>query len=416
MKIINNKLKAFSLQSAIILLLMMSIIISALILGFKLDLQIHNQTLLKSHLISDIESAYVIAMHQKEVFKKDSLNLRQGGKIHYKRKNWGLFDAIFVHGKYKNIYEEKAALLSKSIQLTEYPTIHIYGGHNSLSVCGETYLNGRVYSPNARIQRAYIEGESYHKNKLFHGELKDASTWSKKISKELIEKRFKALGDLVQHAEFVPINILGNDSLMVSFKEEVICIHNKKEMEITNNCIGNVVISSDSLIVVGPDAYIESCILYAPKVILQEGFKGNCQVFARDVIEVEDHVELHFPSVLFAFSMHEEDSAFISIASDCKVEGLIIADKKNIRFAKTLIQIGDNSIVNGIVYSNACVDLKADVNGSIWCQKFMLKTPSSVYENTLLDVNISSEGMPKWFPCCFLEDEKTSIQELVDVR
>ncbi|MEZ5199162.1 MAG: hypothetical protein R2764_23105 [Bacteroidales bacterium] len=53
--------------------------------------------------------------------------------------------------------------------------------------------------------------------------------------------------------------------------------------------------------------------------------------------------------------------------------------------------------LSGQIYWDGIFDFKGKVYGSVACKKFLLKTPSSIYENHLMDVRIDLESLSKHY-------------------
>ena len=59
------------------------------------------------------------------------------------------------------------------------------------------------------------------------------------------------------------------------------------------------------------------------------------------------------------------------------------------------IEEGVNII--GLVYSNGYTSLRGNISGSLFCQGFLLRTHSALYENHLLNVQINADALPSFF-------------------
>ena len=58
------------------------------------------------------------------------------------------------------------------------------------------------------------------------------------------------------------------------------------------------------------------------------------------------------------------------------------------------ISVAKKAVVYGQVFSCGTIDLKGCVYGSVLTNKFILRTPSAVYENHLLDATIDVSKLP----------------------
>ena len=74
-----------------------------------------------------------------------------------------------------------------------------------------------------------------------------------------------------------------------------------------------------------------------------------------------------------------------------------------------------NSCVYGTVFSNGYADLQGIINGSLTCSKIMLNTPSSVYENHLLNAEIDVTKLSKYYVginCVEVSEKKKIVKWL----
>jgi len=72
------------------------------------------------------------------------------------------------------------------------------------------------------------------------------------------------------------------------------------------------------------------------------------------------------------------------------VKGMIFTTQSELvsDLAKTRVSIEKGARVEGQIYVDGFADIQGELWGTVWCQKFLLKTASSVYENHLLDAVI----------------------------
>jgi hypothetical protein len=52
---------------------------------------------------------------------------------------------------------------------------------------------------------------------------------------------------------------------------------------------------------------------------------------------------------------------------------------------------------SGQIYWDGIFNISGHVNGSIACKKFLLRTPSSIYENHLMDITIDLDSLSKHY-------------------
>ena len=57
--------------------------------------------------------------------------------------------------------------------------------------------------------------------------------------------------------------------------------------------------------------------------------------------------------------------------------------------SKSVLNISKNSIIKGQVYSNSYTEIRGAIHGTLYTKKIILRTNSSVYENTIMDADIN---------------------------
>jgi hypothetical protein len=72
--------------------------------------------------------------------------------------------------------------------------------------------------------------------------------------------------------------------------------------------------------------------------------------------------------------------------------------------------------VTGLVYTPGYMDFKGDVTGSLYCGGFILRTPSAVYENHLLNAVVNAVELPGYYVGRFIgtiSERKARIKKLL---
>jgi len=194
--------------------------------------------------------------------------------------------------------------------------------------------------------------------------------------------------------------VMEQDSIINSFQNKTLVIYSPRSIVLSNQVIeGNIIVKSDKKIMVKSSTTIFNAILYAKGIVLENNFEGTVQVFASDSIIIEDNCHLHYPSVIALLGKsNTEITRKIMISENVEIKGAVFLYNKNFdRKHQALISIGKKSKITGQVYSSELLELKGEVYGGVFCKKFILKTPSSVYENHLMDAVINREELSEHF-------------------
>ena len=151
----------------------------------------------------------------------------------------------------------------------------------------------------------------------------------------------------------------------------------------------NVIIISESDLVIEKGSFLENVVLIAPKIVFKNGFTGNLQAFASDYIEIQERCELKYPSVLGLLNKKKKDQEVDFVIKDNSViSGLIFATGSNKNRQKPKVKILSNTLIQGQVVIDGNLELKGEVSGEVICQNLYLETPSSYYDNYLLNSTI----------------------------
>ena len=262
-----------------------------------------------------------------------------------------------------------------------------------LSIAGSTFLKGNFYLPKSGIKIAYIEGIGYDGDQLLYGTKKISDTKLPGLNENL-ENNIANMGQLVNSLSGDYINVSDGilpevftqsffDSTVVYYSDNIIIIPGSK-------ISGNVKIVSAKGVIIKKEASLTDVLISAPFVTIEDEFTGALQVFAKDSIKVGKKVTLNYPSVIGIYQpVPQEVNTFIDLGEQSQISGVVLGFTKNPPVDNRLkIMLNKNSIVNGEIYCNSFIDLKGSVFGSVVCSKFILRTPSSVYENHLLNATI----------------------------
>ena len=145
--------------------------------------------------------------------------------------------------------------------------------------------------------------------------------------------------------------------------------------------------------------FLNDIILVAPIIEIENNFHGRIQCFATDTILIGDHCILSYPSSLVVLrSDKSSNNTLISIKNYSTINGDIITYDPYQDINKfSLLKIEENTIIKGRVYVYGTIDLKGMLFGSLYTNKIILNTVSSVYENYLLNATIDASQLSKYY-------------------
>ncbi len=399
-------IKAGALLYAMFLVIVITLISASFILVNYYNSAYVINVIKQEQLYQDVNSGinYGLSFYKEiPINKKTEIDLYddEAHKVKLSKKNWGAFYIITVESSWKNKFVSKAVLVGNNINEGEKVALYLADQNKPLSLTGKTNIVGDCYLPKAGVKRAYIEGKSFVGNKLINGLKRNSSKILPAINEELIKENEIQFSIHNPEDSLVDFElVMEKDSIINSFQNKTLVLHSPLPIEISNQVIeGNIIVKSGNKIVVKRSATITNAILYAKGIVLQHDFEGTVQLFASDSIVVEEDCHLRYPSVLALLGKGStEITRKIVIGKDVEIKGAAFLYNENFdRKHQALIAIGEKSKITGQVYSSELLELRGEVYGGAFCKKLLLKTPSSVYENHLMDAVINREELSEHF-------------------
>src|SRR5690606_19316337 len=121
------------------------------------------------------------------------------------------------------------------------------------------------------------------------------------------------------------------------------------------------------------------------EVKLADEFEGQLNIVASDTVLLKEGVKLLYPSSVTMISRNQR-LPYCLIAEKTRLYGTILCFAQDIaRSNKLALEIRKEGLVKGLVYCEDNLELGGTVEGSVICNRFLLATPSGIYENHVLD-------------------------------
>jgi hypothetical protein len=340
----------------------------------------------------------------------DSVSLEQ--------KSWGLFGIAVSKAFSKRMEERKVVLIGSSASKVDSIAVFLADMDKPLSLCGETVLKGKCYLPAAGIKRAYIEGKNFIGTELVNGTILKSEKNLPALDENLL-KQIQSLGEgtLAPSDSVIDIRFLiTQDSLIRSFTKSTFYFTSSAPVVLDRKTLqGNLVILSSKSVTIKANCNISGILVYAPEIVLEDGFSGSLQAFAGNSLLVGKKCVLTYPTVLGVYrNKNSKNKLTLKLDEDVTCLGILFAGQEGADPKKQVeISLSKNDVVYGQVYSTGSVDLKGAVYGVVFCSKFVLHTPSSVYENHLMDVTVDITRLPIGYGGIALRQEKGSEHKCI---
>lgn len=383
-------IKAHSLLYAVYVCLIIAILCGCLIMLSNLYNQLNLYYITHEALYIKNQSAVNYVLGNNVALEEDSIVEKETGITStFQVKQYGLLPILLTQTYVSNDTVSSAHFIGQKDNRNT--ALYVSNFSKPLNVSGKVIVKGNAFLPSERLKEIYIDNKPNEVN--FEG--------SKEISNINLPEISISIKNVYNNS--IPSTSLNqvekrNDSIYVnSFFNETI----KIKLQTTNleNILmkGNFILSSNDSIFIRKNNVLEDVVIIAPKVGIEEGFKGNIQVFARESITVEQDVVLNYPSVLCVHSDREQKT-FLNIDENVQVYGLVILfGNKLMQMDKNNMNIKEKGTIIGNVYCSGTLGLRSNVYGGVYAAKIQHKTNSSTYVNCIADIEINLVKKPKFF-------------------
>ncbi|TCC99770.1 hypothetical protein [Pedobacter psychroterrae] len=389
-------------SSALYISLIISILIvlicgALLMIGFTYKMFERKQNRLR--VLKENVASGTLMVLQKEFKTDTSMRISLFGQdrdsVLLEKRSWGIYEI----GVVKSWIQQDSvgtAFMIGAMPTDTLKVLYLTDEDRPMSITGESMIKGTAYLPKSGIKAGYVESYGYKDKTLVYGSIKSSGRNLPKPDMELIG-RISDLSDLaIDSTAQLP------DSIRNSFTHKPARFHFPKEVLLPNgfSAKGNVIISSDSLIVVAEGSLLDKVILMAPEVRIGKKFRGNLQVFATDSILLGDSTQLTYPSALVLIKNDSAKfQALIKVGKDVRISGQLFAYEGERSLLMPIISIGERTLIKGEIWCQGYVGLnkKAVIHGSVSAIRLIANVGAAIYENYLIDVRLDKKALSKYY-------------------
>ncbi|QOG02173.1 hypothetical protein [Flavobacterium sp. MDT1-60] len=381
--------KAHSLLYAIYVCLIVSIICGALLYFSNLYNQLNLYYNLQEELYIQNQSVLNFALGNKMVSADIEKDENSGIEGSYETKPYGLLSLVLVQSYISN--DTVSSVHFAGARNLDKNAVYLTNFSKSLFYSGSVKLIGNNQLPSTFIETSYINNDlnkltAEGKITISETQLPEVNPEFKKIFQGLKSEKTK-LSDIEKPKDSLYYNSFFNTT---------------KEIEVQSNLgniifKGNFILRSGDSIRVKKNTVLEDVILIAPKITFEAGFRGTVQAFATKGIELEEKVTLNYPSVICVYNESETESK-IKIKKECQITGAVVLfGNTNNLIDKNTIEIDEDGLLFGDLYCSGKLMLKSNVYGSVYTNRFFLKTAASSYDNMISNIEINTGKRPDYF-------------------
>lgn len=311
---------------------------------------------------------------------------------------WGIFDIGTVRAFAQRDTIYKAFSIAGAVDSAKWAALYIADDDRPISVSGKTRIEGTAFLPKAGIQTAYVENKAYEGDKrLVIGQKKTSDKTLPVLDAsrlQLLDSYFQQKGDTRNPG----------DSLSMSYLKPTKTLDFKKQAYTLSNIRlkGNLVLRSDTALTIDSSAKLDNILVFAPAIIVKEGFRGTCQLFATDSISVAKNCRFDYPSCLGIIRSNTgkfSAQAKITVGEASAVKGTVFTWEKTPGALKPVIRLSKKDTISGQVYSQDGLSLKDGcvVYGGLYTKRFLYQNSFTLYENYLINTVLNSRGLSPYY-------------------
>lgn len=383
------KLKASSLANTVFVCLVIAIFCGGIVLISHYNILISSKLELQNELVDRNDSAFIYFLNNLESIPNEySIDVFNDGISSYvEEKKWGFYTILNCKTIFKRDTIIKTALIGKKSDSTNNLALYVTNYNKPLKFSGYCNISGSIKVPNGRTEQAFINGVKGNNIKITGQSLKSLNKLPK------LEKIIS-----IDHENFKEVFLdESNRQFVNSFNNKTVTITFDKMKQLDNVILkGNIIIYSKKKIEINASTVLNDVLLIAPRVSIKEGFKGNVQILADKEVVIEDNVSLTYPSSIYI--ENDLDSTSVSVGRNSKIAGGIVVNGSTYKGSlKRQLVIDKGATIIGNIYCYGKTQLQGNIIGSIYTDRFFLKTGTSSYENIILNATIEKDNLHKDF-------------------
>ncbi|WP_422103869.1 hypothetical protein [Winogradskyella sp.] len=320
------------------------------------------------------------------------------------KKKWGFYDVLICTTGFKTDTIVKSALIGKSSDSNDKLALYVTDYDNILKLSGKSSIIGDIKVPKGATERGYIDNKIKTSLTIKGTTLKSEDVLPKisdVLDYGLFDTEMQSLSDFNSRSIF---NEFSKPTLVINVSDNTTI----EELELK----GNIILFSKNPMDIETSNTIEDILVIAPSVVIAPNFTGNLQIISEEHVEINNGALLKYPSSIYV--ENDIDSISVSIKKDAKIAGGIVINGNTYSGSlKRHLSIAPDSQIIGDVYCYGETQLEGEITGTVYSDRFVLKTKSSEYENMIQNCNIDSERLPKNFVRLPLFNTENSRYEVI---
>lgn len=318
--------------------------------------------------------------------------------VKLKRRLWGCYRVISSLAKTRGEIYAKTLVMGYEVPDFNTTALWLTDRNRPLQLTGDALLKGHCALPQKGVDRAYIEGTNFKRERLVYGSTSNSQERMPEPEKamqpywmEYLKGSFQPTDSVIDFSQLPPI-------LNHSFFKKTIVARSNEPINLDQYKLkGNIIIYSNFSISASSGSQLENIMLVAPKLTLGLATEGIVHALASDSVIVGEEVTLRYPSSILLMARGTR-LPHCRISKKARVNGVIACFADGIaRSNKLMLEIAEEAVIRGLVYCEDNFEHAGLVEGTVIANRFLLATPSGIYENHILNGQINRSALPKTF-------------------
>ncbi len=335
----------------------------------------------------DYDSTYKVILFDNET---DSIFIRKS--------KWGICDYLLCSAYNRTQVYEKVLFTGALYPSDSGTALYSTDLNNSIYISGSTLLKGNIQIPNAGLLAVNFDGRVYESKELYQGTKTNSNSALPQTDKLVYQRIKQSIYDpIMPHEQILHYKDMP-DTLINSFRNDVIHIISHDTIRLNGKFMkGKIKISSACGVKIGKTCYFEDIICNAPEIHIMSGATGSGQFFSTKKAILQQNSRLFYPSILINVSGADADQSkpHIVLSDFAQISGMLIHLEEHPDDKNQDILLYEESKVHGCVYTSGNLDLRGQVDGSVYCNRFIRKSTSRIYLNHLVDGKIDYSNWNK---------------------
>ena len=316
---------------------------------------------------------------------------------------WGMLRKVTATAQWRNQVMKQIALMGEKER--KRPALWMPDNKSFVSLVGNSYIKGDCYLPRQGIRKGNAEGRYFEGPFLHKGALLQSNERLPLLKENLIHYLNEYLSGVKSDRDSLVLwnEIKNQKEVSHPFSLKTMFVQAKGNLELEKGSFSdNIVFYSSDTIKVWPSVDLQDVLLLGRVIVFKGGYKGQLQAFARERISVEQACKFEYPSFLGCFV--KGTGFIIKISQERVIKGCVLAYSGSSEESDVLLWLKERSKIFGKAYVYGDCRFQGDIIGSLYCNRFVLKTSRAFYENFIIDCSIDEAALPDEYVSFCLDD------------